>query len=586
MSVERVVTADGAAYRMRGRGYDPTGTVHDSAGGVAPGAPPPALTELARAAVLCNDAELAPPTAAARARSEAKREVKRPEPGGTVDSPLWTAVGDPLEAALLAFAGRCGVSAGTERAAAWRVREQPFDAGTRRMVTVHSTVDGGFLVVCKGAPEAVLAPEVVGAYPGERAALLAAAGTLADAGLRVLALAAGYRDRLDEREPAHDLRPLGVLGIGDPLRDEATEVAAAFERAGIRLVLITGDHPATAATIARRLGIMDEGDRVVRGDTDLPGLDAGDAARVRVFSRTQPEQKLDIVAGLQRGGHVVAMTGDGVNDAPALRRADIGVAMGGSGTEVARQAADLVLTDDNLSTVVTAVREGRRIYDNIRRFLRYALAGGLAEIVVMLVGPFLGLAIPLLPAQILWVNLLTHGLPGVALGAEPAGPDAMRRPPRSPQESVLGSGLSRAILATGGLIGAVVLGTGVLAERAGVPAQSAMFVTLGLAQLGVALAVRGPRLAGEPGNPWLGAAVALSAVLQVAAVTVAPLRDLLQTEPLDLAELAVCAAVATVPGLATVLSRAGSVLPHATRPVAIVRHNSGGGHDRSSGDGG
>jgi P-type Ca2+ transporter type 2C len=404
MSVERAVTTDGTAYRLHGRGYEPAGGVAEHGGGPLEPPVPPALAALARAAVLCNDADLAPPAA---------------------DRPMWTAIGDPLEAALLAFAGRCGLSVTAERRAAWRVREQPFDAGTRRMATAHSTVDGGYLLLCKGAPEAVLTAGVLdGSAGGPAGALLAAAGELADAGLRVIAFAGAYRDRLPDGELARCLWPLGVVGIGDPLRDEAGAATTALEQAGIRLILVTGDHPATAAAIAGRLGILGEADRVVRCDTHQPGLaDATEA--VRVFARTRPEQKLDIVAALQGRGHVVAMTGDGVNDAPALRRADIGVAMGASGTEVARQAADLVLTDDNLATVVTAVREGRRIYDNIRRFLRYALAGGVAEIVVMLAGPFLGLSIPLLPAQILWVNLLTHGLPGVALGAEPAG-DGLR----------------------------------------------------------------------------------------------------------------------------------------------------------------
>ncbi|WP_405110718.1 HAD-IC family P-type ATPase [Micromonospora sp. NBC_01405] len=273
------------------------------------------------------------------------------------------------------------------------------------------------------------------------------------------------------------------------------------------------------------------------------------------MTRRGGNRELDIIAGLQSRGHVVAMTGDGVNDAPALRRADIGVAMGG-GTEVARQAADLVLVDDELSTVAAAIGEGRRIYDNIRRFLRYALSGGVAEIAVMLLGPLFGLPVPLLPAQILWINLLTHGVPGVALGAEPAEPGTLRRAPRSPQESVLGAGLGRDVLVTGGLIAAVVLGAGVAAARWDRPWQSVVFVVLGLAQLGVALAVRAPRPAGgRAGNPALLVAVAGSALLQVGGVLVEPLRTLLGTDPLGATELAACAAVAVLPGLALRLLR-------------------------------
>jgi P-type Ca2+ transporter type 2C len=363
----------------------------------------------------------------------------------------------------------------------------------------------------------------------------------------VLAVAAAVGSERPDPTAPTGLCPLGLVGIGDPLRTGAADTAAAFADAGIRLLLVTGDHPATVAAIGDRLGILGPDDEVV--------TDSGAAGEhARVYARIQPEQKLDIVAALQDRGEIVAMTGDGVNDAPALRRADIGVAMGG-GTEVARQAADLVLVDDNLATVGRAVREGRRIYDNIRRFLRYALSGGAAEILVMLAGPLLGLAVPLLPAQILWVNLLTHGLPGVALGAEPADPGIMRRPPRSPQESVLGDGLLRAVLLGGAAIAATVLGAGVLADRFGWPWQSVVFVVLGLAQLGVALAVRARRTPGTGGNRALLLAVALSALLQVAGVLLPPLRELLGTEPLTVVQLAACAAVSVLPGLGLALSR-------------------------------
>jgi Ca2+-transporting ATPase len=501
MAVRTAVTPDGQVVGVTGTGYEPTGTLTGPAD--------EAVQALARATVLCNDARLVPPGP---------------------DHPQWTAVGDPVEAALLAFAGRCGVDVAAVRAAAPRVREEPFDAATRRMVTVHATGE----TVCKGAPEVVL----------DDPALIAAAEELARSGLRVLAVAAGTGDRL---------RPLGLVGIGDPLRAGAPDVAAACARAGIRLLLITGDHPHTARTVAARLGLWRDGDRVARGDTGDVGRE--DLDRVAVFARTRPEQKLDIVAALQRQGHVVAMTGDGVNDAPALRRADIGVAMGAAGTEVARQAGDLVLTDDNLATVVTAVAEGRRVYDNIRRFLRYALSGGVAELLVMLAGPLLGLPVPLLPGQILWINLLTHGLPGVALGAEPGSPAAMTRPPRSPQESVLGAGLTRAVLVGGSFIAACALAGGVLAADRGAPWQSMVFLVLGLAQLGVALAVRAPRRPGRPGNPWLGAAVAASAALMLAAVALPPLRGLLGTEPLTAGQLAVSVLLAVLPGGALALVR-------------------------------
>jgi Ca2+-transporting ATPase len=549
MSVQQAVTADGTQYELSGAGYAPEGEVRRVG---LPVRPSEALRELALAGLLCNDATLSPPDG---------------------DHPEWTPVGDPLEAALLAFAARCGVTASTNRTAHPRVAEQPFDQATRRMTTVHTQPGGGYLIVCKGAPESILTPAVTDEGP-VAVRLRAAAADLAGQGLRVLAVAAAVTAQRPDPEAPTGLRPLGLVGIGDPLRAGAAGTAAAFADAGIRLLLVTGDHPATAAAIGGRLGILGPDDDVVSDSGAAP-------EHARVYARIQPEQKLDIVAALQDRGHVVAMTGDGVNDAPALRRADIGVAMGG-GTEVARQAADLVLVDDNLATVGRAVHEGRRIYDNIRRFLRYALSGGVAEILVMLVGPFVGLAVPLLPAQILWVNLLTHGLPGVALGAEPADPDVMRRPPRSPHESVLGDGLLRGVLTGGLAIAATVLTAGVLAHRFGWPWQSVVFVVLGVAQLGVALAVRARRTPGTRGNPALLAAVALSALLQVAGVLVPPLRELLGTDPLTVTQLAACAAVSVLPGLGLLLSRWWAGGPGRPGWPALART----GQPRDHGDGG
>jgi Ca2+-transporting ATPase len=307
-------------------------------------------------------------------------------------------------------------------------------------------------------------------------------------------------------------------------------------------VLITGDHPATAGAIAVDLGIMAAGDTVVDCRTDEPGARAGQG--VRVFARATPEQKVVIVDALRSAGEVVAMTGDGVNDGPALHRADIGVAMGRRGTEVARQAADLVLADDELATVVAAAEEGRRVYANIRRFLLYALSGGAAEIAVMLVGPFVGLALPLLPAQILWINLITHGLPGLALGSEPGDPDLMLSPPRPPSETVLGAGLWKRILRVGVVIAAVTIGVGVWAHTTDRPWQTLTFLALGVTQLAVAWGSRARP--GTRANPMLAVAVCTALVLQLAALYAAPLRGLLGTEPVALGDLLIVAAAATL----------------------------------------
>ena len=322
-------------------------------------------------------------------------------------------------------------------------------------------------------------------------------------------------------------------------------------------VLITGDHPATARAVALRVGVLtsDEADHegsVVTG----PQIAAGEIADLtvpRVFARTSPEQKLDIVQAWQDRGAVVAMTGDGVNDGPALHRADIGVAMGHRGTEVARQAADLVLADDDLATVVAAVQEGRRVYANIRLFLVFGLSGGAAEILIMLLGPFIGLIVPLIAAQILWINLLTHGITGVAIGAEPASPDAMSRPPRPPAQSVLGNGLWQRVIVVGLLLTAATLTLGIWAHEDGRAWQTMIFLALTCLQLGVALGLRPVQLTKQ--NPLLPVAVAGSFLLALAGVYVPVLQDLLGTTALPAAELALAVGTGALGWLAARVTR-------------------------------
>jgi Ca2+-transporting ATPase len=321
-------------------------------------------------------------------------------------------------------------------------------------------------------------------------------------------------------------------------------------------VLVTGDHAATAAAVATELGILRDGE-VVEGDVVDRGEHVARVEAIDVYARTRPEQKVAIVDGWQARGAVVAMTGDGVNDAPALRRADIGVARGGRGTEVARQAADLGLVDDDLGSLVAAVAEGRRIHGNVRTFLRYGLAGGLAEVAVLLCAPLLSLPVPLTPAMILWINMVTHGLPGVAFGAEPLEPGLMEQPPTS--GSVLDRVLARQIAFAGGLVAATSLLAGVWASWRHDDVQTAVFLTLGLGQLAVALALRTARTAGLRGWRWqergLELAVLAAGACQVAGVMVPALRELLGTQTPGANGLVIALALAAVPGIAVALSR-------------------------------
>jgi Ca2+-transporting ATPase len=521
MVVRHLWTVHGDAL-VGGTGYRPHGDVrrHDRAV-TADGAPD--LVALLRAAALCNDAVLRPPDQ---------------------DSADWLPIGDPTEVALLTAATKLGIDRAALRNDLPRTAEVPFDSDRKRMTTVHRLPTGDIRIICKGAPEALLHAPILIDDPATLSLAAAHADELAGAGLRVLAVAQTDRTTLpgDTAGRERDLRLLGLIAILDPPRATAAATITACRHAGITPVLITGDHPATAAAIAADLGIITAGDPVLDCRADDPGPAAEHG--VRVFARATPQQKVAIVQALRRTGAVVAMTGDGVNDGPALHAADIGVAMGRRGTEVARQAADLVLADDELATVVAATEEGRRVYANIRRFLLYALAGGTAEILVMLTGPLFGLALPLLPAQLLWINLLTHGLPGLALGSEPGDPDAMHRPPRPPTETILGAGLWQRIARVGIVIAAVTVGIGVWAHTTDRPWQTLTFLALGATQLAVAIGSRARP--GTRANPMLPIAVGTALLLQLAAVYLSPLRDLLGTQPVQLTDLIIVGTAATL----------------------------------------
>jgi len=476
-------------------------------------------------------------------------------------------IGDPTELALLEAAASAGFEQGRLEAQLPRRDELPFSAERKRMTTVHESADGAGVVYVKGAPESVLprCSSVLGAegpVPLDMRALEQAVGALAADGLRVLAFATSLGARPlvasspDETERALCL--LGLVGLLDPPREEAAGAVRQCREAGIVPVMITGDHPATARAIAQRLGIIGKEARIVTGrelrELDDRALDEL-VADCRVYARVDPAQKIRLVERLQAAGHFVAMTGDGVNDAPALNRADIGVAMGKGGTDVAREASSLVLLDDNFATIVSAVREGRRIYDNIRKFVRYAMTGNSAEILTIFLAPLVGLPIPLLPIHILWVNLVTDGLPGLALAAEPSEPGSMSRPPRPPRESLFAHGVWQHIAWVGLLIAGLCLSLQAWAWHGGSPrGQTMVFTLLTLAQMAHVLAIRGERVSlfrqGLGSNLPLLGAVLLTFALQLALIYVPALNLVFDTEPLTLLELGLCVGLATVPFLA------------------------------------
>jgi len=341
---------------------------------------------------------------------------------------------------------------------------------------------------------------------------------------------------------------VALIGLIDPPRAQARDAIGTCKAAGIVPVMITGDHPLTACAIARRLGLSRDHDTVLTGAQisafTLEELELR-VQNTRVYARVEPEQKLKIVTALQARGEVVAMTGDGVNDAPALQRADIGIAMGRAGTDVAREASGMVLLDDNFATIVSAVREGRRIYDNLRRFIRYVLTTNSSEIWTIFLAPFLGLPVPLLPIQILWINLLTDGLPGLALAAEPAERDVMSRPPRPPGESLFARGLGAHAFLVGLLMAAIALAVqGWYVHRDESVWQTVVFTTICFGQLGHVLAIRSERTSlftqGLGSNRPLLGAVMITVALQLSVIYVPALGALFRMVPLSVPELGTC----------------------------------------------
>ena len=514
----------------------------------APGdpAPGPVLLETLRAGALCNDAH--------------RNQVSQ----GTSPTPDWQ--GDPTETALVVAAQIGGIDKNAEDARWPRLKELPFDSERKRMTTLHASAQG-FTGYTKGAPESVLlccdaqwSPE--GALPLNTQAVIDQADALAAQGLRVLALArrdhATRPDPLTQDSTEQQLQFLGLIALIDPPRPEAAAAVRDCITAGIMPVMITGDHPATARAIALRLGIVSNPQAKVLTGLDLATLD--DAAlslrvsQVQVYARVDPAQKIRIVEALQAQGEIVAMTGDGVNDAPALKRADIGVAMGQGGTDVAREAASMVLLDDNFASIVKAVREGRRIYDNIRKFVRYTMTSNSGEILTLFLAPLLFLPIPLLPIHILWINLVTDGLPGLALAAEPAERGIMQRPPRAHTESLFANGMWQHILGIGLLIAGLCLGVQAWALANGhAHWQTMVFTVLTLSQMAHVMVVRSEgeslwQLGLGSNKPLLGA-VLLTFVLQMATIYVPVLNPIFKTQPLSLGELGICLAAAALVGV-------------------------------------
>ncbi|HXV33666.1 MAG TPA: cation-translocating P-type ATPase [Gaiellaceae bacterium] len=558
MTIERVVTPSGEA-EMTGAGYRPEGELRVGGRPVED----PVLLDEVRAVLLGG--------------SLANDAVLREEDGE------WAIQGDPTEAAFLVAEAKLEGLPEAREARFERVGEVPFSSERKLMSTLEADAErGGIAVVTKGAPDVLLGRctaereaggvhELTEAHRGE---ILAAVDRLGGEAMRTLAVA--YRPLPRDAEPEgeaveRELVYLGLVGIIDPPRPEALTAISEASSAGVRTIMITGDHPRTAARIAADLGIAPEGSRTVTG-VELDELDdeaLGEVVReASVYARVAPEHKLRIVHALQADDRIVAMTGDGVNDAPALKAADIGVAMGRAGTDVTKEAADMILADDNFATIVSAVREGRGIFANIRRFLRFLLSSNVGEVLTMFFGVVLAgviglhdtedaLAVPLLAAQILWINLLTDSAPALALGVDPPPDDVMRRRPRGLGDRVIDRDMWIGIVYVGLVMAVVTLAAldlrldgGLLGGSGGVEeARTMAFTTLVLAQLFNCFNARSERTSAFHRlftNRYLWGAVALSLALQVAVVQAPFLNDAFATTPLSLEDWLLCTALASV----------------------------------------
>lgn len=516
-----------------------------------------ALTLLLASGALCNDAAL----------SEEGAEQKK-----------YRALGDPTEGALVIAAAQFGLWKPELELALPRVAELPFDSDRKRMTTVHDTSAYGrqspeilayifenkpFVQFTKGSADGLVALADRVWYNGQietldqetRTRILNANQELAARGIRVLGAAYRPLDAVEgtlTAETEQDLIFVGLFGMIDPPRMEVRDAVALCKTAGIRPVMITGDHPLTAIQIAKQLGITGEEGHALTGQ-ELEKMSVAELENVvetiSVYARVSPEHKLKIVQALQNRGNIVSMTGDGVNDAPALRRADVGVAMGITGTDVAKEASDIVLLDDNFATIVAAVEEGRVIFDNLRKFIKFSIAGNIGKVGVMLLAPFIGTAVPLLPLQLLWLNVLTDGLLGLGLGVEQAERGIMKRAPYSPQAPVLSRRTVVHITWVGLLIAALALGVGYYYDiYTNVPQwQTMIFTTLAFAQIFQALAVRSTDTSlfrqNLLSNPLMTLMIVVVLVSQLSVLYVPFLQTFFNTTPLSLQDLAICLAL-------------------------------------------
>ncbi|MBL7698993.1 MAG: cation-translocating P-type ATPase [Chitinophagaceae bacterium] len=474
-------------------------------------------------------------------------------------------LGDPMETAIVDFLKeQQSIEAFDIIDSYPRVGEIPFDSDRKCMTTIHEYNDR-FVVITKGAIESIAgrleSSDVVDTMKNENI-------RMASEGMRVIAY--GYKfvneisEPLDQDEIENRLSFAGLVGLIDPPRTEVKDAIVECRSAGIQTVMITGDHSQTAEAIGRQISLFND------GDIKLSGLELGKmdmkafeekVERVKIYSRVSPEQKLTIVKALQARDHFVSMTGDGVNDAPSLKAANIGIAMGITGTDVSKEASDMILLDDNFTTIVNAIREGRRIYDNIRKFVKYIMTCNGAEIWTIFLAPILGLPIPLMPIHLLWINLVTDGLPGLALSSEVADRNIMKRAPRSKNESLFAGGTGYHIIWVGILMAGITLGIEAWAQpQKHIHWQTMVFTVLSLAQLGHVFAIRSERefifMIGFFSNVPLLLAVIFTLLLQLAAIYLPIGNKLLHTQPLTLNELLICMGGAVVVFMAVEVEKA------------------------------